>query len=84
MYFYYPKKWFSIGHSSGFFKNSVFTGPIGTIELGKGLGKGNFSLNTLHWLGWSFGDPEEESTKEFCGKLKFILLETNSDIKLCK
>jgi len=60
MYFYYPKPWFSIGHSSGFFKNTVFTGPIGTLEFGS---KSGFHFNSLHWLGFSAGDPEEESTK---------------------
>ena len=52
MYFYYPKKWFSIGPSAGFLYGRPYIGPIGTIELCKG----NFSFKTLDWLGWDFGN----------------------------
>ncbi len=52
MYLYYPKKWFSIGPSAGFLYGRPYLGPIGTLELVKG----NFSIKTLDWFGWDFGN----------------------------
>ncbi|MFH1503356.1 MAG: hypothetical protein ABIE36_01740 [Candidatus Diapherotrites archaeon] len=56
MYFYYPKKWFSIGPSAGFLWGSPYIGPIGTIELYKN----NFSFKTLDWFGWNLGNSIDE------------------------
>lgn len=57
MYFYSPKKWFAICPSVGFFKNTIWVGPIGSLNLFNG------HIKTLNWVGYSAGNPEESSTK---------------------
>jgi len=63
IYFYSPKDWYSVGFSGGYVYNTPWFGPIGSLNLFKG------HLTTLHWFGWSTGNPEERSTKleaSFC------------------
>jgi len=63
IYLYSPIKQMSFGPSGGFVKNTPWFAPILTFSLFKGMFK------TLHWVGWSFGDPEEKGTSEeilFC------------------
>jgi hypothetical protein len=57
MYLYSVTKWFSVGPSIGFFKNTPWVGPVAEIKLF------NSHFKTLNWFGWSFGNPEEETTK---------------------
>jgi hypothetical protein len=67
LYFYTPEKinWLSFGYSGGVFRKCLWAGPIASISLDVFQGK----LSTLHWMGWSLGDPEEGSTTKeilFC------------------
>ncbi len=57
MYFYSVKKWFSVGPSIGFLKNTPWIGPICSFNLFKG------HFKTLNWVGWSFGDPEKGTSE---------------------
>ncbi|MCA9487730.1 MAG: hypothetical protein KC516_02095 [Nanoarchaeota archaeon] len=58
MYFQNLTGWVSGGPSGGFYKNSPWVGPIWSFNLFDG------HLTTLNWFGWSFGNPEEGTTKE--------------------
>jgi len=63
LYFYSPVKNVSVGGSGGVFRNTLWAGPIASLSFFDG------HLNTLHWVGWSLGNPEmKKTTKEilFC------------------
>ena len=62
IYLYSPKSWFSIGHSEGVFKRVLWAGPIATLNFPK------LGISTMHWPGWSIGDPEIGKTE---GKILF-------------
>lgn len=62
IYLYSPKDWFSVGFSGGEVKNTPWFGPIVTLSILGG------HIKTLHWPGWSFGDPEKWETT---GKVDF-------------
>lgn len=63
IYFYSPIKQFSFGPSGGFVKNTPWVAPIAQLDLFKS------HVKTLHWIGWSLGDPEKGGTSKevlFC------------------
>ena len=63
MYFYSFTKWFSVGPSIGFFKNSPWAGPIAEITLFKSKAEDKFYFKTLNWFGWNAGNAEESTIK---------------------
>lgn len=74
LYFYSPIKQISFGGSGGFFKNVPWFGPIASFNLVKG------HIKTLHWIGWSLGDPEKRNTSEemlFCFSYQQISVNYN-------